>query len=315
MNFFSSEPFLHVIADVWYPGRDRALEDVRVGNEVFRLLVIGGKLVITSCPFLDYLEPHAPPERSAAREHTYIPRAVRAVVPASEYAAVAARFEPSPFIDWDAFASWDAFLAHVHARSPYPFKVTERKRRRIERELGPLRLCDHEADPELLAICMRWKSQQYVRTGLWDLFAAERPRRLFAEMHARGLLTISSLRAGDRPLAIHAGVVHGGRFYYWLPAHDPELGSYSPGTLLLEHLIATSFRQRLVFDFLIGNEPYKWTFATHTRLIGEAGEPPVRLRLARSVRALTAAHLRRQPQLYAWLRAVKRRLLAAEIVR
>ena len=75
---------------------------------------------------------------------------------------------------------------------------------------------------------------------------------------------ISALYLGDRILAVHWGEVFNGRFYYLMPSHDPEWEKYSPGRLLLEHLIEWSFTNNLdVFDFTVGGETYKYDWATH----------------------------------------------------
>jgi CelD/BcsL family acetyltransferase involved in cellulose biosynthesis len=316
MSFFSSEAFLSVVAQVRHPQRRHSVEDVRVGDDTFRLLVIDDHHVVTRCPFLDYVEPCPRPARATERTIAYLPRAVHAVIPAAAWdETLPSRFQPSPFIDWRAFDTWEAFLAQVHERSPYPFKINQRKRRKVARELGDLRHRQDSYDEALLRQCMEWKSAQYRRTGLWDLFAEPRNRELFFELGRRGLLAIDTLWAERRLLAIHAGVMWEGRFYYWLTAHDPELSGYSPGTLLLEDLLEESYKQGSEFDFLLGNEPYKWLFATHARLVGPFGTARLPARLLQAVREGAMRRVRQQARLHATLRQVKRRFKNATVGR
>ncbi len=316
MSFFSSTVFLRSVASAHFPGKPWRIEEVHVAGRTYRLLVVGKDYLISSCPFLDFFEPLEDPADGAAvppssqRQHPYLPRVCLGEVSAAAWArfGLAEHFAPAPYIDWSAVESWDAFLASVHTRTPYPFKINNRKRRRIAREIGPLRVELHDNERQLLELCMRWKSHQYKASKLWDIFAVEQNCELFFALLREGALAMQTLYAGDRPLAIHVGTVWNERFYYWLPAHDPEASIYSPGSLLLEHLLETSFANLWQFDFLLGGEPYKWSFATHTRLIGPAGQEQLSLRLWRSLRSVTVAGIRRQPQLYGILQSMKRRL-------
>lgn len=66
-----------------------------------------------------------------------------------------------------------------------------------------------------------------------------------------------------------------GRLYWWVPAYDSAYSQYSPGRLLLHFLLRESFNQHHTeFDFLWGDEDYKWYYATHVRLIADLGARP-----------------------------------------
>ncbi len=302
MNFFSSEPFLGTVADVLHPNKGGSIEPVRVGRETYRLLCLRDGQVVTHAPFLDFFEalPGSEPTR---RSVAYLPRAARGVLTAAAWQASPHGPDamPSPFIDWAGYATWDAFLADVHQRTPYPFKIHLRKQKKLEREVGPVRL-EPTSDAAVVETALGWKSSQYQRTGHFDVFSVEKNRRLFFALAERGHLTMHALWAGDRLMAAHLGAVHDGRFYYWLPAHDPEAGAYSPGSLLLEALITESFRLRLSFDFLLGDEPYKWHFATHARLVEPVGQAPLWQRTLVGAKSLVAAQLRRHQPLYQFAR-------------
>jgi hypothetical protein len=309
MSFFSSDAYLSTIADVFYPGQAYRCEPVAVGSEAFRLLVVNGKDIVSRIPFWDYVEPLTQVADPPRRSLPYLPHAVRGAVSTATWQAHAAesRHQPAPFVDWGSLASWDAFLAHAAARSPFAFKLSERKRKKLARELGAVTLRQADRDEDLIALGMRWKSAQYRRTSLWDVFRVEKNRRMFLEMCRRGMLDVRALEAGGKVVAMHAGMLHEGRYYYWMPAHDPDTSAYSPGTLLLEHLLEVAHENGWQFDFLIGGEPYKLAYATHVRLVGQAGEEPLEKRLYRAMRGIAVDQVQRTPRVYALLQASKRR--------
>lgn len=112
-----------------------------------------------------------------------------------------------------------------------------RKKRNLEREVGPLRFEFHSTNPTMLQTLMRWKSQQYLESGKIDIFTIPWVVSVVERVHAAqgedfaGVLSV--LYAGDRPAAAHMGMRSRTDWHYWLPAYDPELGKYSPGMLLL----------------------------------------------------------------------------------
>ena len=70
---------------------------------------------------------------------------------------------------------------------------------------------------------------------------------------------IDELRLANKTLAAHLGFRFQNRFYYFMPSY--ALGpwqKYSPGRLLLEHLVAKCLEDGVdTFDFTIGKERYK----------------------------------------------------------
>jgi CelD/BcsL family acetyltransferase involved in cellulose biosynthesis len=75
----------------------------------------------------------------------------------------------------------------------------------------------------------------------------------------RGLGIVSALWVGDRIVATNYSVIFRGRFYYILLSFEKgKLSKYSPGAVLLEHLMQYAFEQGVeIFDFTIGDEGYK----------------------------------------------------------
>jgi CelD/BcsL family acetyltransferase involved in cellulose biosynthesis len=112
-----------------------------------------------------------------------------------------------------------AFAPHVRRAEPSPVvrlaayqerAADWRKQRRLERELGPVEFRAHDPDRAAYALLCRWKAKQCARTGFPDMLAATWLRDLLWEAATaesagfRGAL--STLRAGGRVVAVHAGL-------------------------------------------------------------------------------------------------------------
>lgn len=308
-NLFSTDGYLVAVADVYYSGLPRAICIYRVERCLFRLLEVRGRPVI-SPPFMDFVESvHADPS-TEIRSLRYLPRAALAMT-CAEGGWQPTRIEAvyaSPFIDWSLFDCWPAFERMVKARIGNLLPDSRRKRRKAERDLGALRFVYDDPREEPLEACIAWKSAQWRRTGSVDLFAVE-PRhvRFFRELRRRGLLIVSTLNAGEKLLSVHIGAVADNRLYWWVPAYDARLARYSPGRLLLEDLLAESFaRNHVRFEFLLGDEEYKWRYATHTLEVGPLGKPSLNLFLRYEARTLIRTVLERRPRVLDAARAVCR---------
>lgn len=149
-----------------------------------------------------------------------------------------------------------------------------RKARKVSREVGPLRLEVDVDDDEVFATLLQWKSDQYRRTKLTDVFAFDWTVALLEQLRRtnsdgfRGLL--SAVFAGDKLLAVHFGMRSGDVFHYWFPAYDRTLMKYSPGVLLISELLQAAETlgiRRL--DLGKGDEQFKTSFMTGATLLAE----------------------------------------------
>lgn len=298
MNMYSTDVFLRTVGEVYFAGRRYEPALFAVDGRVYRLLEVDGA-PITRWQFVDFFEPVPAPE-GPVRAVGYLPSVSRQTVSAEEWVArpPAEGIRPSPFVDWSRFERWDDFAASVSARMGNLLADSRRRRNKLAKTLGDVELRIDDRRPETLALGMKWKSAQYVASGYGDLFADAGNRRLFVELQARGLVLVSSLSAGDKVIAVHLGASHEGRLYWWIPSYDPDFAKFSPGRLLMESLIRASFeRGDHEFDFLIGDEAYKWRYATHTRVIGSAGAPPLSVRLETELKRRARLALRGAPRL------------------
>ena len=108
------------------------------------------------------------------------------------------------------------------------------------------------------------KSQRYRNTGVRDMLSIPEHRAFYMMLpdlaEEKGLvLHCAALKVRHKMIATHVGIIHKDRFFYLMPAFESgEWQRYSPGRLLLEHLIKESFGAKLkLFDFTVGAESYK----------------------------------------------------------
>jgi len=306
MNMYSTDVFLRTLGEVYFAGGRYEPALFAVDGRIYRLLVVDGA-PITHWPFVDFFEPVLAPA-GPARALGYLPSVARETLSSEDWLArpPVEGILPSPFVDWARFERWDDFVSGVSTRIGNLFPDSRRRRNKLAKALGDVEFRLDDRRPEALALGIKWKSAQYVASGYQDLFADARNRRLFTELHAREIVLVSSLSAGNNVVAVHLGATHEGRLYWWIPSYGPEFARFSPGRLMLESLLRASFeRGDKEFDFLIGEEAYKWHYATHTRVIGSAGAPPRSLRLERELKRRARRALRGMPWLlkrWLWLK-------------
>jgi CelD/BcsL family acetyltransferase involved in cellulose biosynthesis len=137
----------------------------------------------------------------------------------------------------DLAGGFDRYADATRDRSPRFWKDLGRRIRKLGREAGPLKLSVDSADVGDLKVLMRWKSEQYRRTGRPDRFDQPWIVAVVEDLMAhrvggfRGLLSV--LYAGGVPVAGHFGLAHGGVLAEWFPAYDTEFARYSPGLIQL----------------------------------------------------------------------------------
>jgi CelD/BcsL family acetyltransferase involved in cellulose biosynthesis len=166
----------------------------------------------------------------------------------------------SPYIDISL--GYEAYCRAMKAKGSDEIRRAAQKARKIERELGALRLVPRTSDERAFDSLIQWKLQQYHRTkatnflaGKWKIELLERFARTDGELFS-GMLT--GLYAGDRLAAVHLGLRAGAVLHGWFPAYDPELAEYSPGQVLWHKLIqaAPELGIRRI-DLGSGDERYK----------------------------------------------------------
>lgn len=300
-HFFTSDAFLGALADVYFPGavpRIVACEDV-----VARVLVHRGKPVSDCWCYAFHIPPITSPGTKAEMRVRYLQGIVRRECLASEPALPGEL--SAPFIRWKDFETWGAY--ERFAASELGMRSTSRSRAeaRMARDYGPVRFVPNDPDPEAFELALRWKADQFRRTTGQNYFLEQR-LKFYLALRERGLLMISTLRAGDRIVAAQLSNHWEGRFLYRLPSYDRELSDYSPGMIHLYYLLKYSFESGdTEFDFNFGREPYKFNYATHSRQVRQVGTVPRIERWERQARNRAAHAAQRFPLLYGSLRAAE----------
>ncbi len=152
-----------------------------------------------------------------------------------------------------------------------------RQRERTLRKAGTLTLETFRKAEEILPRIDEF-FEQHVRR-----WSTREPRSLFEDapnrdfyrsvtrhLSASAAIRFTTVQLDGRMIASHFGFRYGDRFLYYKPAFEPDLAKLSPGVFLLEHLLRIASEESArEFDFLIGDEPYKYRFATTTRTVIE----------------------------------------------
>lgn len=145
------------------------------------------------------------------------------------------RARSSPFLDLSR--GFEAYVGERVAAGSDQVADVRKQAERLAADAGALRFEAHVGERSALELLIRWKSEQYVRTGAVDIFTFPWVRAVVDRVHATqgsdfaGLLSV--LYAADRPVAAHLGLRSSSAWHYWLPAYDLRFAKYSPGLILL----------------------------------------------------------------------------------
>jgi CelD/BcsL family acetyltransferase involved in cellulose biosynthesis len=173
--------------------------------------------------------------------------------------------------------------------------------RRLDRDIGPIRYVALERNPGIFDQAIAWKSAQYLKSGLPDLFRAPWTRALLQSIRdtqTEGFSGIlSALYAGDRLIACHFGMRSQGVWHYWFPSYDPAFSKYSPGLLLILRMAESAPRLGLnMIDLGAGASPLKDRLATGCVILSAGSiELPSWLAARRTVERRLAAWMRNSP--------------------
>jgi len=159
-------------------------------------------------------------------------------------------------------SSWEEYQKKLTSK----IKADSRRSRKRLAEKGELRFeilePGNEKLSKVLEAFIEQKRNRYQTSGAYDLLAYEAVRGFYSDMPSElgqgAKIQLSALFLDNLVLATHWGVVDQLNFYYLMPTFAQEWKRYSPGRLLLEHLLQWSLEEELeVFDFTVGGEEYK----------------------------------------------------------
>ena len=203
----------------------------------------------------------------------------------------------------DISAGFEAYAERMREEGSSLMRKHAQAIRRIERDLGPLRFEPDVNDADVLEKLLQWKSAQYRRTGLVDVFSFAWARRLLAQIlrtraqRFSGIL--SALYADNRLVAAHMGMRSSTVWHWWFPSYALEHQQYSPGMILLVE--ALRYAEKLparILDLAKGDAFYKDRLRGESRLVatGRVERPSVATWLKRLYRG-TEVSIRHSPLL------------------
>jgi CelD/BcsL family acetyltransferase involved in cellulose biosynthesis len=173
-----------------------------------------------------------------------------------------ATLEAAPVIDLSpGFDSW----LRTKLTAGKALKAIPRKQRKLGREIGDVTFEFDSNRRDTLDLLIRWKSQQYRRTGRFDRFAWPWFAAAFTDLTEISTADFSGIRSvlsvDGRPVAIQQMLCANGVLSDWFPAYDGSMASYSPGQICwLEFLRAASERGLNTVDLGKGYARHKEIF-------------------------------------------------------
>lgn len=173
----------------------------------------------------------------------------------------------------DVSEGYAAYEADRRAAGTSVLKDIEKKRRKVEKELGPVRFTPVSRSRSDFEQLLEWKREQLRRTHQTDIFAPSWTRALLADLFdsrdpdfGGGLFT---LHIGDRLAAVQFNLRARGALHCWIIAHDAELERYSPGMILFQDILrwmeATPYHS---LDLGPGDARFKVQLANAGREVG-----------------------------------------------
>ena len=141
--------------------------------------------------------------------------------------------EDSPYADLSG--GFEGYLGRQGRALDNPFPNIATKRKRLQRDVGPLRFEFHTEDQRVFDTLIEWKTQQYLRTNATNVFAFPWTRALLERVfRCRGeefAGVLSALFVGDRLVAARFSMRSNHVLHEWFPVYDPELANYSVGKI------------------------------------------------------------------------------------
>jgi CelD/BcsL family acetyltransferase involved in cellulose biosynthesis len=169
-------------------------------------------------------------------------------------------YSKSPLISLNGASRIITIVSGGHVRQEQA--QASRRRRKLEREVGPLRFEPDLKEPGVLDRILEWKGHQFARSGASNPFCFQWTRDLLhLILNTRSPLfsgAMSALFSGDTLLAAHLGMRFKRTLHYWFPAFNREFSMYSPGIVLFSYMVENAQNQGIgVLDLGKGDEEYK----------------------------------------------------------
>lgn len=186
----------------------------------------------------------------------------------------------------DLSGGWEAFEQNRREAGTDILKDMAKKRRKLERDFGPLTFTALSRSSADFAKLKDWKRAHSFRTRQTDVLACDWVGRLLDELFEShdpdfgGAL--STLHIGDRLAAAQFNLRGRSELHSWFIAHDPEFERCSPGLVLFHDLMRWMAAESALKRLELGPVSYRFkdriANAPHPLAYGYAGlDSPVTL--------------------------------------
>jgi CelD/BcsL family acetyltransferase involved in cellulose biosynthesis len=218
---------------------------------------------------------------------------------------------------------WETYYAGK--RSSATRRSDRKKQRRLSEhgEVKFLTAANRDDIERTLDALIEEKTVSYAKLGVDNMFERPGYRDFFLDMATGGqsgrLTHLSHIQVGDTIAAANFGLVFRGSYNYLLAGYDDgELARFGPGSIQLLEMMRYAIEQGIkVFDFTIGDEPYKrewcdrelhlYDYVAPTTMRGLVVAAPM------LARRMLKRHIRQSPRVWAAVR--KARKLASSLRR
>lgn len=163
---------------------------------------------------------------------------------------------------------FDAYLEE-QTQAGKSSKNIRNKLRLLNRDHGAVTFTQVTRDNGELDRLLKWKSDKFGQGQAYPASVVATLRHFLDLQEGSVVGVLSMLKAGDSLVAVHFGVKVGSLLYYWFPGFDPAFSKYTPGWLLVWHLLKHLPDTGCdVMDFGPGGEGYKEYFANEFLDVG-----------------------------------------------
>jgi CelD/BcsL family acetyltransferase involved in cellulose biosynthesis len=168
----------------------------------------------------------------------------------------------SPRVDLSGgFEQYQSFLNQRNIS----FKGLMRKEKSLEYDIGSIHYIPNCDNVEVLRRVFSWRNNRFGHSEFFSLWDAEILEYLYYLKKQSFSTVLSALYFREDLLAAVLCIRYQGKLYYLVPAFNPNFSKYSPGLLILYHLISKlNILQCSILDLGPGIGQYKWYFSNST---------------------------------------------------
>lgn len=220
--------------------------------------------------FWQRLQPHLPPYDLALLEK--MPAEIDGI--ANPLAPLATRTRSESCHHVMLSGEWKEF----EAKKIPSLRDSRRRQRNLEKRAAiRFSIADtHQERQRIFDALIRMKRKRFADTAAHDIFGDAGYLQFYADATRKlgpsGAVQVSALYADDRIIAANWGLYSNGRYIDLVPSYEAgEWRPFAPGRLLAEWLLQQHLeRGDTVFDYGIGDEPYKFGYCDRHSSLGDA---------------------------------------------